>query len=641
MLFLVVLALQIVAAATACGNTSSSTWPSTTDWESLSDSLGAGILLKIADVATVYDECAAGYNTGYGSTVLNKYANGTCSFGVVCVYDGCDNSSDAYLPMYSVNATTVAHVETAVQFANTHGVCVSVKSTGADYSLANMKPNSLLIWMSNFPKYSVDGVDESFTDSCGTAYDAVLRIGGGEAFGNVFAALADDGRYMLSSGAAVPVGASGGWLQGGGLGPFDRSLGLGIDNVVQYEVVLPSGTSATVDACSETDLFWALRGGGGGNWGVVVAQTSKVHAISSLTRVYIGWFGAPIFAGYAAYPEGTALAFENKFTGATDVGWNVSYESGPGSGSSSTTVSLWHEAMAGLMNPGTMDNRLDGYYSIGCNWLNFICADLYFRGTAAEFEATFLADLRPLLNMTYVGNNSGGGNSFFYMYGEFSSYYDYASSDCTSAVSGSAEDYICNTLGYPSANGYTTDVSLDQGSFRSQLSWIVPASVVGGSQWTELCLEDKFWYASGHIIGGATNDVETDATAVNPYMRSGAMEFLLLPVMDPDSTSMANIRSLIDKYFPGNITSPVFNHDALNLDVITPLADTYGLTWAELYWGSNLERLQEIKYAYDPDGIFSCRDCVNGTGQQETSSSRTTTFGTCTALGLLYFLVGV
>ena len=81
----------------------------------------------------------------------------------------------------------------------------------------------------------------------------------------------------MSSGAAVTVGGAGGWLQGGGLGPLDRALGLGIDNALSFEVVLASGELVTADACSQPDLFWALRGGGGGNWGVVVSATSKVH----------------------------------------------------------------------------------------------------------------------------------------------------------------------------------------------------------------------------------------------------------------------------------------------------------------------------------------------------------------------------
>ena len=52
---------------------------------------------------------------------------------------------------------------------------------------------------------------------------------------------------------------------------MSRLRGLGIDNVLAYKVVLANGTLVTADACTNSDLFWALRGGGGGTWGVVTA----------------------------------------------------------------------------------------------------------------------------------------------------------------------------------------------------------------------------------------------------------------------------------------------------------------------------------------------------------------------------------
>ena len=57
-------------------------------------------------------------------------------------------------------------------------------------------------------------------------------------------------------------------------------------------------------------------------------------------------------------------------------------------------------------------------------------------------------------------------------------------------------------------------------------------------------------------------------------------------------------------------SSPCFNHDALNHAILDPLGETYGLGWEELYWGTNLPRLKSIKAAYDPQGIFTCRDCL-------------------------------
>merc|ERR1712232_944974 len=110
--------------------------------------------------------------------------------------------------------------------------------------------------------------------------------------------------------------------------------------------------------------------------------------------------------------------------------------------------------------------------------------------------------------------------------------------------------------------------------------------------------------------GGRVNDVKANATAVHPAMRSSTMEFLLSPELDPHSPSMEYVRSLINKYFPPPQSAPVFNHDALNLNVLTPLGKTHGLNWQQLYWGSNLDRLKRIKATYDRKAIFTCRNCV-------------------------------
>ena len=72
-------------------------------------------------------------------------------------------------------------------------------------------------------------------------------------------------------GGGANVGCCGGWLAGSGLSWTTRNNGFGLDNVLQYEVVTADGERKIVDACSEPDLYWALRGGGGGSFGVVTS----------------------------------------------------------------------------------------------------------------------------------------------------------------------------------------------------------------------------------------------------------------------------------------------------------------------------------------------------------------------------------
>ncbi|KAK3045515.1 hypothetical protein LTS18_013733, partial [Coniosporium uncinatum] len=73
------------------------------------------------------------------------------------------------------------------------------------------------------------------------------------------------------------VGVVGGWMQGGGHNPFVSQYGMQVDQVVEIEVVTADGKFQKVSECNNPELFWALRGGGGGTFGVVTAATIKVH----------------------------------------------------------------------------------------------------------------------------------------------------------------------------------------------------------------------------------------------------------------------------------------------------------------------------------------------------------------------------
>lgn len=72
------------------------------------------------------------------------------------------------------------------------------------------------------------------------------------------------------------MGASGGYITGGGHSLLSPVHGLGVDNVMQMKVVLPNGTYATANRCQNQEIFFALRGGGGASFGVVTETTARV-----------------------------------------------------------------------------------------------------------------------------------------------------------------------------------------------------------------------------------------------------------------------------------------------------------------------------------------------------------------------------
>ena len=109
-----------------------------------------------------------------------------------------------------------------------------------------------------------------------------IRVGGGNVWGDV-----DHAAHPY--GLAVPAGiisttGVGGLTLGGGMGYLTRKYGLTIDNLLSVDMVMADGTCKTASAEENTDLFWAVRGGGG-NFGIVISFLFRAHPVST---VYAG-----------------------------------------------------------------------------------------------------------------------------------------------------------------------------------------------------------------------------------------------------------------------------------------------------------------------------------------------------------------
>ncbi|KAM6492235.1 hypothetical protein JOM56_011959 [Amanita muscaria] len=186
------------------------------------------------------------------------------------------------IPVIGVDARSVSDIQAAVNFAAKGYLRLVVKNTGHDYSGRSAARGAFMLWTHNLKDITYeDAFIPSGAPPNSQSYKA-LTLGAGVQWVEAYRAADEHGRTIVG-GACPSVGAAGGWVQGGGHSVLSPSYGLGVDNAIQFTVVLASGEYVTANDYQNQDLFWALRGGGGGTFGVVVSVTYRTHDILPVT----------------------------------------------------------------------------------------------------------------------------------------------------------------------------------------------------------------------------------------------------------------------------------------------------------------------------------------------------------------------
>ncbi|MFE4370222.1 FAD-binding oxidoreductase [Streptomyces sp. NPDC056835] len=179
---------------------------------------------------------------------------------------------DAVDPAAVAYCESSADVALCLAFAQDEGMPVVARSGG--HSAAGYSTTTGLV------------IDVSNIDSLSVRESRVV-VGAGTQLVDATVGLAPHG--LALSGGFCPTVALGGFLQGGGTGLLTRSAGISSDTVRAARVVLADGRIVRASPERHTDLYWALRGGGGGNFGIVTAYEIAPTRISELSSATLVW----------------------------------------------------------------------------------------------------------------------------------------------------------------------------------------------------------------------------------------------------------------------------------------------------------------------------------------------------------------
>jgi FAD/FMN-containing dehydrogenase len=193
----------------------------------------------------------------------------------------------AALSPYAVAAESAQDVVAAVNFARDNKIKLVVKGTGHDYLGRSNAPDSLLVWTHRMRKVTTH---DAFKIAGGPSSDPgipAISVEAGTRWLEAYVAATAAGRYV-QGGGCTSVGAAGGFIQGGGFGSFSKRYGTGAGGVLEMEIVTADGRIVVANDAQNQDLFWALRGGGGGTFGIVTRVTLRSHPIPDRVGVVRG-----------------------------------------------------------------------------------------------------------------------------------------------------------------------------------------------------------------------------------------------------------------------------------------------------------------------------------------------------------------
>jgi FAD/FMN-containing dehydrogenase len=560
-------------------------WPSEDEWRQFGTQVG-GALVKVespwpACIATPTSAaCAHLFKEAKNPYFLGDEVALTQTLGWVDAW----KSSPS---VYAVAARNAGDVAAAVNFARTHRLRLAVKGGGHSYQGTSNAPDSLLVWTRHMRDIQMH--DAFVPQGCAgrVAPTRAVSVGAGALWVHAYDAVTTRAGGYVQGGGCMTVGVAG-LVQSGGFGSFSKAFGLASANLLEAEVVTADGVTRIANACMHPDLFWGLKGGGGGSLGVVTRVTLRVHPLPDT-------FGAVNFTVRAKSPQAfrrlIGLTMDFYARALMNPHWGEQIRFRPGQVMSvsmvfqgldrSEAVDVWRPFLDAVeARPQDFSIEFAPFKIVSTSARSFWSPSFFKK--ALGFIA---GDDRP---------NAPSGNVFW------------------SGDQGQVGQFL---------HGYQSmwlPSSLLQPAQRSAL---IDALAAAAAQWGISLHFNKGLAGAPPEVLAAARDTAMNPAVVDAFalVISGAGEAPAYPGVaghEPDEAlahrhaedierAMSELRKLVPR--PGSYLSE---------------SNYFQPRWQEAFWGANYPRLLAVKKRYDPDGLFFVHHGVGSEGWSEDGFTR-------------------
>ncbi|HSF18117.1 MAG TPA: FAD-binding oxidoreductase [Vicinamibacteria bacterium] len=481
--------------------------------------------------------------------------------------------------VYAVAAADAADVAAAVDFAREHNLRVVIKGGGHSYQGRSCSEDSLLIWTRAMNQIAMS--EDFVPNGCeGTvAPQPAVSVGAGAIWMQIYEAVTTQAGRYVQGGGCTTVGVAG-LVQSGGFGSFSKNYGLVASGLLEAEVVTADGVIRIANPCTNPELFWALKGGGGGSMGVVTRVTLKTRELPEFFGAVSGRIRAHSDASYRTL-IGRIVTHYNDRLFNPHWGEQIRFETGNILGLHMMFQGLRQEQAEDVWEPfATWVQRRPQDYTVE-DPIVAVAAParrLWDAGFLRQFAPqAIVADDRPGAppgNILWAGDREQAGQVLH---------------------------------GYRSA-------------------WI-PASLLDEERRSTLVdalfTATRLWEVSLHVNKGLAGAPATEiAAARNTAMNPAVLDAFALAIVagegppgfpgiagkEPDLATARDRAGTIDRAM-----------DAL-LEVVdgpgsyVSESDYFESDWQLSFWGSNYPRLAAVKRAYDPGGLFFVHHGVGSEG---------------------------